>query len=64
MATTACGGLIMGCMCAECMFSKIVQDENGDLFAICPNRKSENFLKEISFAFDRCDFGMVDDEDE
>ena len=54
----------MGCMCAECMFSKIVQDENGDLFAICPNRKSENFLKEISFAFDRCDFGMVDDEDE
>ena len=54
----------MGCMCAECRFAKIVQDENGDLFATCTNRKSDNFLTEISFAFDNCDVGMVEDDEE
>jgi hypothetical protein len=60
MAQTACGGMIMGCMCGDCQYTKICQDENGDLFVICCNRKSENFLKEISLAFDDCDFGKVE----
>lgn len=54
----------MACMCMECKFTKICQDENGDLFVICTNRKSENFLTEISLAFDDCDFGKVEDYDE
>ena len=53
----------MGCMCGDCQYTKICQDENGDLFVICCNRKSENFLKEISLAFDSCDFGKVEDYD-
>lgn len=54
----------MGCMCAECRFVRILQDENGDLFSVCTNRKSEEFLKEISFAFDNCEVGMVEDYEE
>ena len=56
--------MIMGCMCGDCQYTKILQDEKGDLFAICCNRKSENFLKEISLSFDDCDFGRVEDDDE
>ena len=51
----------MGCMCGDCQYAKICQDENGELFSFCCNRKSENFLKEISLAFDNCDYGKVDD---
>lgn len=54
----------MGCMCGDCQYTKICQDEKGDLFVICCNRKSENFLKEISLAFDSCDFGRVEDDEE
>ena len=36
------------CMCVDCRHTGICRDENGGLFAICCNRKSENFLKEIS----------------
>ena len=55
----------MGCMCMECRCVKIVQDENGDLFSICTNRKSDNFLTELSLAFDNCEVGRIeDDEDE
>lgn len=53
----------MGCMCMECQFMRIVEDENGDLFSICANRKSENFLKEMSLAFDNCEIGIVEDSD-
>ena len=56
--------MIMGCMCGDCQCTNICEDENGDLFAICCNRKSENFLKAISFAFDGCDFGKVEDDEE
>lgn len=52
--------MIMGCMCMECRFIRIVEDENGDLFSICANRKSENFLKELSIAFDNCEIGIID----
>lgn len=48
-------------MCGDCQYAKICQDENGELFSFCCNRKSENFLKEISFAFDNCDYGKVED---
>ena len=53
--------MIMGCMCMECQFIQIVEDENGDLFSICANRKSENFLKEVSLAFDNCEIGIIED---
>ena len=52
--------MIMGCMCMECRFVRIVEDENGDLFSICANRKSENFLTELSLAFDNCEIGIID----
>ena len=54
----------MGCMCGDCQYIKICKDEKGDLLIICCNRKSENFLKEISLAFDNCDFGRVEDYDD
>ena len=50
----------MGCMCMECRFLQIAEDENGDLFSICANRKSENFLTELSLAFDNCEIGIID----
>ena len=53
--------MIMGCMCMECRFLQIVEDENGDLFSICANLKSENFLKELSIAFDNCEIGIIVD---
>ena len=54
----------MGCMCFDCQYIKICQDENGELFTICRNRKSEKFLKEIMVAFDSCDFGRVEGDSE
>ena len=56
--------MIMGCMCGDFQYTKICRDENCDLFVICCNRKSENFLKEISLAFDSCDLGKVEDYEE
>ena len=56
--------MIMGCMCMECRFLQIVKDENDDLFSICANRKSENFLTELSLAFDNCEIGIIEDSDE
>ena len=64
MAQTASGGMIMGCMCAECRFAKVIEDEQGKLFSVCANRKSDNFLTELEIAFDNCEIGMVDDEEE
>ena len=55
--------MIMGCMCMECRFIQIVEDENGDLFSICSNRKSENFLTELSLAFDSCEIGAIENDD-
>ena len=54
----------MGCMCFDCQYEIICQDENGELFSICCNRKSENFLKEVMAAFDSCDFGRVEYEED
>lgn len=54
----------MGCMCMECRFIQIVEDENDDFFAICANRKSENFLTELSLAFDSCEIGTIENSDE
>ena len=56
--------MIMGCMCMECRFMRIVGDENFDLFSICANRKSENFLKEVSIAFDSCEIGTIENNEE
>ena len=64
MAQTACGGMIMGCMCMECKYARVVEDENGKLFQICANRKSDNFLSELEIAFDECEFGIVDYDEE
>ena len=51
-------------MCGDCQYTKILQDEKGDLFVTCCNRKTENILKEISLAFDSCDYGKVEDYEE
>ena len=56
--------MIMGCRCMECQFLRIVEDENADLFSICANRKSENFLKEVSIAFDSCEIGTIENNEE
>ncbi|MBQ9760123.1 MAG: hypothetical protein IJW16_02110 [Clostridia bacterium] len=45
----------------DCKFYDVVRDNHGQLVAICLCRESENFLHEISVAFDNCDFGIVDD---
>ena len=54
----------MGCMCMECAFREIVQDNHDDLHGICVCRESEFFLKKVSAVFDSCDSGMVEDEEE
>ena len=54
----------MGCMCMECKFVKIIQDQNGDLLSICCNRKSDNWLTELSLAFDNCENGLIEDDEE
>ena len=54
----------MGCMCAECDFARIIEDEKGKLFAVCANRQSDNFLDEVSLAFSNCDVGVVDGYEE
>ena len=51
----------MGCMCMECRFSRVIEDENRELLSVCANRKSENFLVELSIAFDSCEAGMIED---
>lgn len=51
----------MACMCMECKFVRVIEDENGELLSVCSNRKSENFLAELEIAFDSCEFGMLDD---
>ena len=50
----------MGCMCMECDFARIIEDEKGKRFAVCANRQSDNFLTEVSYAFSSCDVGVVD----
>ena len=51
----------MGCMCMECKYYDVVTDNHENLVAICLCRESENFLHELSIAFDNCDCGIVDD---
>lgn len=54
----------MGCMCAECKYAEIVRDNHEKLIVICVCRESDNFLHELEIAFDNCDFGFVDDEED
>jgi hypothetical protein len=53
----------MGCICIDCKFREVVQDNHDDLHGICVCRESEFFLKKVSAVFDSCDFGMVEDEE-
>ena len=48
-------------MCAECKFTQCIKDNHEELHPICVCKESENFLKKISYAFDNCDSGVVDD---
>lgn len=50
----------MGCMCMECRFATVIEDENGKMLSVCSNRKSDNFLVELDIAFDNCEVGMID----
>ena len=54
----------MSCMCMECKFAEVVEDESGKLFQICINRKSDNFLAELEIAFDSCEIGIIEDYEE
>ena len=59
------GRINMGCMCVECQFLRIVEDENDRLFSICANRKSENFLTEVSLIFGSgCKIGAIENNEE
>ena len=43
--------------CLFCKYSNaIVEDNHGDLHMLCSCWESENFLKPVDVAFDRCDF--------
>ena len=53
------------CMCVECQFLRIVEDENDRLFSICANRKSKNFLTEVSLIFgSSCKIGAIENNEE
>lgn len=54
----------MGCMCAECMFAKLLKDSYKEEIAICVCRKSEYFLHELDFYSDNCEIGIVEDPEE
>lgn len=49
-----------------CLFCKhsneIVRDNHGDLHTLCSCQESENFLKPIDIAFDRCDHEEREEE--
>ena len=60
-ATTAERRIIMGCMCMECIYARVDEDENGKLFQVCTNIKSDNFLAKLEIAFDECELGVIDD---
>ena len=54
----------MACMCYECKFMKILRDNKNGLFATCTHRESDNFLSELDYAFDSCDKGIIDEEED
>ena len=56
--------MIMGCMCMECIYARVDEDENGKLFQVCTNIKSDNFLAKLEIAFDECELGVIDDCEE
>ena len=59
------GGINVGCMCVECQFLRILEDENDHLFSICANRKSKNFLTEVSLIFgSSCEIGAIENDEE
>lgn len=49
-----------------CLFCKhsngILKDNHGNLHTLCTCIESENFLKEVEIAFDRCDFEEREDD--
>ena len=51
----------MGCMCMECIYARVDEGENGKLFQVCTNIKSDNFLAKLEIDFDNCEFGKVED---
>ena len=51
----------MGCECIKCKFRTVVEDNNDELLSICCHRDSDNFLKQLSVAFDKCEVGELED---
>jgi hypothetical protein len=51
-------------MCAECKFAEIVRNNHDKLVYVCVCRESDNFLHELEIAFDNCELGFVDDDEE
>ena len=54
----------MACMCYECRFRRVIEDENGKPFSICVNRRSYSYLNELEIAFDYCELGEIENEDD
>ena len=54
----------MGCMCMECIYARVDEGENGKLFQVCTNIKSDNFLAKLEIDFDECELGVIDDCEE
>lgn len=51
----------MGCECMKCNFRTVIEDNEGNLLSICVHRESDNFLKQISIAFDGCELGELEE---
>ena len=50
--------------CMSCRWYDVIRDNHEHTVAICVCRESELFLKQVDIAFDGCDNGIQDDEEE
>lgn len=50
----------MGCRCMDCRHNDIVMDSDANFHRICTRCESPCFLKKVSTAFGKCDYGEVD----
>ena len=49
--------------CMHCKHNDIVRDNHESLHVICTCSESEKFLKEVSYVWDECDFGEVEEDE-
>ena len=51
-------------MCISCKHYNIITDNHGTLHGVCACRESEDFLKVVDCAFNSCDYGEPDIDDD